>query len=284
MEDLVGPGPISIFNCGSVNVTKTGSDGGSQDGAVFTLYKDFGLVTQTTIGTCTVTSGQCGSVPSFDNLVAGSYTLDETTVPSGYTADATLPETFSVAAGDSITKAYVNTAQPATISITKTDDLGNALPGATFTAYTGPDITGTPAGSCSTLALGTCTISGLAAGQYTVDETTVPTGYAKDSSLPVTITLSNGQTYPLTLSDPRTFKTIVIVCQESNGHLYPSDITIDGTKVGNSVASTDLSGIGSGALTQADLCAIAKGSKGGQLSAPDASDPHAASVDIPNHQ
>ena len=46
-------------------------------------------------------SGHCGpNTPTFSDLVTGTYTLDETTVPSGYTKPASLPDTFDLVSGN----------------------------------------------------------------------------------------------------------------------------------------------------------------------------------------
>jgi hypothetical protein len=111
MKDLVGPGNVNIRNCGSVSVTKLGSDGGSQAGAVFTLSQG-----ATVIGTCTVqANGSC--TPQFTDLPVGSYTLDETTVPAGYDKDPSLPLTFSIAAGENKTLTFTDPARPATVNV-----------------------------------------------------------------------------------------------------------------------------------------------------------------------
>ena len=115
----------------SVNVTKTGSDSGSQNGAVFTLYAGTGTG-GTVVGTCTVSSGQCApssgpSSPSFPNLLPGTYTLDETSVPAGYTKPASLPDTFSVVGGESKSIPITNAAEPGSAAITKLDDANNPV-------------------------------------------------------------------------------------------------------------------------------------------------------------
>jgi opacity protein-like surface antigen len=77
----------AISTCATVDVTKLGSDGGSQAGAVFTLYAGSDT-TGAVVGTCTViASGHCGPAgsPSFGNLNPGTYTIDETTVPAATT-------------------------------------------------------------------------------------------------------------------------------------------------------------------------------------------------------
>jgi hypothetical protein len=85
----------------SVSVNKTGNDGGSQEGAVFTLYEGSDT-TGTEIGTCTVdANGDCDD-DSFTGLDPGTYTIDETTVPDGYDPDPDLPYTFTLATGDAL--------------------------------------------------------------------------------------------------------------------------------------------------------------------------------------
>jgi hypothetical protein len=278
MKDLVGPGNFTLTNCATVNVTKVGSDGGSQAGVVFTLT---GPSPSTATQTCTVdATGQCGSNPSFANLQPGSYTLSESNTPAGYDPDASLPETFTINAGDSVVKSYTDVAQPGSIQITKNDDAGDPIPNVTFTAY-GPSPSTSAAGNCITDATGSCTISGLTPGSYSVDETGLPTGYIKDPSLPATVVVAKGGTATLNVTDPRKFKVIVIVCRQTDDSLYPSAIKIDGTSAGTSLSSA--SSVHSD-LTDAELCGITAGARGGLRAAPDGSNPHSAEADIPNTQ
>jgi hypothetical protein len=289
MEDIDGPGSINISNCASVNVTKVGSDGGSQAGVVFTLT---GPAPSSATQTCTVdANGQCGSSPSFSNLQPGSYTLSESNTPAGYDVDPNLPETFTVNAGDSITKSYTDNAQPGAISITKADDHGDPIANVTFTA------TGPSSGQCTTDSSGACTISSLSPGSYSVDETGLPAGYAKDSSLPATVNVTKGQTATLNVTDPRLFRAIVLVCRQFDSTLYSSAIKIDTVSSGNSETSAQLGTLlqtwatatGLGALSAADktafeaaVCGITNGSKDSLRAANDASNPHSASIDIPH--
>ena len=267
MEDIVGPGAFLLTNCASVNVTKTGSDGGSQSGAVFTLYS--GTTTSgTVVGTCTVDStGQCGTSPSFVDLQPGSYTIDETSVPTGYDKDASLPFTFSVVAGEAKSLAFTNVAAPGHIDIAKTDDADAPLDGATFTLYDGSSTTATVLGTCTTgvsnynssttptAGSGTCSFIDVPPGTYTVDETGVPTGYAKASGLPETFTLGNGGTKTISASNPRTFKVIELVCRQADATLYPSSATIGGQSSGTTLSRSDLDSVLSG-LTSADRDAV----------------------------
>lgn len=260
MKDLVGPGNVNIRNCGTAAVTKLGSDGGSQQGAVFTLYNGSDT-TGTVRGTCTVqANGAC--TPVFADLPVGTYTLDETTVPAGYDKDPTLPYTFSVAAGENKQLTFTDPARPATANVQKKDDTGAAVPNAVFTLYPGPDTSGTAIGSCTTDAAGVCQppFTGLAAGTYTIDETTTPAGYAKDATLPYTFTVARGETKNLSFTNPRTFKVIVLVCREADSKLYPSAVTIDGQAAGNSLSSAQAATDG---VSEAALCGISTGQRGG---------------------
>jgi len=244
MKDLVGPGNVNIRNCGSVAVTKLGSDGGSQAGAVFTLYNGTGTG-GTVVGTCTVqASGSC--TPQFTDLPVGTYTLDETTVPAGYDKDPTLPYTFSVAAGENKSLTFTDPARPATVNVQKKDDTNAAVPGAVFTLYNGTGTSGTVVGTCTTDAAGVCQppFANLPPGTYTIDETTTPTGYAKDASLPLTFTVARGETKNLSFTNPRTFKVIVLVCREADSTLYPSAVTIDGQAAGNTLSTAQAASAG----------------------------------------
>lgn len=260
MKDLVGPGNVNIRNCGSVAVTKLGSDGGSQAGAVFTLYNGTGTG-GTVRGTCTVqANGSC--TPLFADLPVGTYTLDETTVPAGYDKDPTLPFTFTVAAGETKSLTFTDPARPANVNVLKKDDLDAPVPGAVFTLYNGTGTGGTVVGTCTTDAAGVCQppFANLPPGTYTIDETTTPTGYAKDPDLPETFTVARGETKNLVYNNPRTFKVIVLVCREADSTLYPSPVTIDGQAAGNTLSSAQATTAG---LSEAALCGISTGQRGG---------------------
>ena len=80
------------------------------------------------------------------------------------------------------------------VVITKTDDAGIPLIGATFTAYASSDPSKTtPLGTCTTGAAGVCTIINLPApGSYIISETTPPSGYSGSPDQTVTIATSPG--------------------------------------------------------------------------------------------
>jgi hypothetical protein len=221
----------------TLDVSKTSSDNNStaQNGAVFSLYSG-ATAGGTAIATCTVSAGHCGpNTPSFSNLAPGAYSLDETAVPTGYTKPSSLPdENFSLSAGQAVTLSFQDSAQPGSVQISKLDDKGNGVAGATFTLYqpatgTADPPTGTAVtnGSCITDGTGGCTISNLPSGSYTIDETP-PTGYAKDASFPQDITVSRGTATNVSATDAKLFKVIVLVCQKTDDSLYASKVSFDG--------------------------------------------------------
>jgi len=280
MEDIVGPGSFVVSNCGTVSVTKSANDGGSQAGAVFTLYSGSDT-TGTVIGTCTVgATGACS--PTFMNLAQGTYTIDETTVPTGYNPDPNLPFTFTVGAGETKSLSFTDRAAPGTVNVTKVDDANAPVAGATFQLYSPQGISnGAPTGqavaggSCSTGAAGTCSITGVTPGTYTIDETVVPTGYAKDAAFPKNITVGNGATVGVNATDPRKFKAIVLVCRETDNTLYSSSVTINGVSV---PASLSTAGATTAGLSESALCGLTAGARGGLVRA---NNPQAASITIP---
>jgi hypothetical protein len=174
-----------IALCGSVSVRKVGSDGGSQEGAVFTLYEGSDT-TGDVVGTCTVdASGDC--LPAFTDLQPGTYTLDETGQPVNYGKDPNLPKTFTLAAGDELTFEFTDPLLTGAIKITKTSSKSGINLDAGF-SITGPD---SYSNSVSTGSDGVVCVDNLAFGSYTVTETTPPTGYAIDTPSGQTVVVDN---------------------------------------------------------------------------------------------
>jgi hypothetical protein len=140
--------------------------------------------------------------------------------------------------------------------------------GAVFTLSQGATVIGT----CTTDAAGVCQppFANLPAGTYTIDETTTPAGHVKDASLPLTFSVTRGETKNLSFTNPRTFKVIVLVCREADGKLYPSGVTIDGQAAGNSLSSAQASSAG---LSEAALCGISTGQRGGLQTGNHSADP-----------
>jgi Prealbumin-like fold domain len=191
----------TINNCGEVEVTKTGSDGGAQTGAVFTLYSGSSTA-GAVVGTCTVdATGTC--LPAFTSLQPGEYTIDETKAPAGYAKDASLPKTFSVAAAETKNLSFTDPVL-GKVKVTKKGADGGPQTGAVFTLYSGSSTSGAVIGTCTVDSTGTClpSFTALQPGEYTIDETKTPIGYSKDTTLPLTFSLALSETKNLAFTDP----------------------------------------------------------------------------------
>ena len=190
---------------GSVVVTKTDTAGRPVAGAAFTLYTNAGVVTSartSSPGTSTGLSCAAATVVkgvascTVSGVVPGTYWVEETTVPAGYSPAApqqvtVLPATAAAAV------TFVDTPRPPTdgsVTITKTDASGAALAGAGFTLYADAD--GAPGASTGWSSSLTTVVGGVAAvtispvtpGVYWVEETTVPSGYVAGAPQKVTVT------------------------------------------------------------------------------------------------
>jgi prealbumin domain-containing protein len=181
-----------INNCAQLTIHKESSDGGSQEGAVFTLYEGSDT-TGTVVGTCTVdANGDCNDA-SFVDLNPGTYTVDETTVPAGYGKDPTLPYTFTLAQGESRTLTFTDPALEGALAIVKNSTKGGAVAqaGAAF-SYDGGSVTDNGTGDDDP-AVGSVCVSGLTPGDYSVAETSPPNGYGDPVDAgPFTATVVNG--------------------------------------------------------------------------------------------
>jgi hypothetical protein len=183
-----------INTCGSVSVTKVGSDGGSQAGAEFTLYEGANT-SGTVVGTCTVDAdGNCvnddGTTdfpPSFAELQSGQYTIDETVVPAGYDPDPDLPFTFDLAESQNLELEFTDILQTGAITIVKTAK--HAGPNGSPNLVAGFTVTDSDGGThtTSTDADGNACVDGLPPGEATVSETGPPAGYSAGDDQTVTV-------------------------------------------------------------------------------------------------
>jgi Prealbumin-like fold domain len=184
-----------INQCAGVSVVKLGSDGGSQAGAVFTLYAGTGTG-GTLIGSCTVAADGTCSDPSFSNLQPGTYTFDESSTPAGYDKDPQLIPyyTFTLSTNQSLVLTFTDPAQAGALVILKNSTKGGAVlqAGAVF-SYDGSSVTDNGAGSTDEdPAVGSVCVSGLAPGSYSVTETSPPPGYGSDTGGAQSVTVVNG--------------------------------------------------------------------------------------------
>jgi hypothetical protein len=213
MKDLVGPGNITITNCGSLLIHKTDGTNGLA-GATFTATPGSTNSSGVTATSSTFVDQAPAHVGYYclDNMKLGQSTLvHESQAPPGYNADATdqtivVTNSASCAARLAATTItadgsdFVDTLQLGAIQITKNGKdkscTANGVPdasctaastrllnGAVFELKTGSTVNYT---SAATSAGVTC-IGGVTPGSYTLHEKTAPTGYAKAADQTVTI-------------------------------------------------------------------------------------------------
>ena len=199
------------------------------------------------------------------------YSVSEAT-PTGWdltsaTCDnGNSPSAITVNPGQTVTCTF-NNRQRGAISILKRDDAAtpNALAGAVFTLYNdnapvggthgGEDTITNPLLFCTTAANGTCQIGNLVPGNYWVVETAGVNGYALAPDQPATV--AAGATVSLTITDPRLFKVIVVVCRKSDNTAYPSTVTFDAGPTGQiTLSSAQLAAAG---INEAALCGVTAG-------------------------
>ena len=272
---------------GSILVKKTTSDGSVLDGATFGYRVSSSTGTFTAMAGV---SGQAGWF-CVDGLEFATYTVRETAAPTGYNPAANQNHTVSSASTCAARTSpqlgtpdltFVNNPAPGTITISKRDDASppNPLAGVEFklynddgtggafntnTVYDSDSVTtGVQALTCTTAALnavspavpGQCQISGVPLGTYWVVETAPPAGHTGAAPQKVTISLGSsagtGQNVPVTFTNPRTHKVIVLVCHEGTNTLAPSAVTGTGLTSKTTLAATGLT-----AAQQAALCSTA---------------------------
>ena len=230
---------------GHIIIDKVTDPSGDPTSFPFTLSGGPAGISQTFSLTDAATPHDSGAI-----LPGSGYSAAETLPPHWAQVSATCSDgspvtNINLNGGETITCTFTNV-RAATLNIHKQDDRGNPLRGAVFTLFVdnaplggspphGTEDTAT-ALSCTTGADGNCTIDNVPPRQYWVVETTGVPGYrtAPDQN----VVLTSGQTASLTFVDPRKFKVIVLVCQESNNQLYASTVTVDGqTKVSSPAGS-----------------------------------------------
>ena len=243
---------------GGVLIEKTGLDGDPLDGAEFTLYVKNG---DGSVGASTGLKCTTGAVDPGSCLISpvplGTYWLIETVVPGGYEKAANRTVTVGLGSasgqGQTVEVEITNTAKKGTVSITKTDDAGTALPGATFTLYNDlsasssfdPPTDTITSLSCQTAAqTGTCNISNVPLGDYWVVETGVPDHYDAAAPRSITVGLGTGNSGDVvdvpTFVDHRQHRVVVLACHEGTDTLVSSAVKI-GSDTKQSLAAGSLS-------------------------------------------
>ncbi|WP_369283748.1 SpaA isopeptide-forming pilin-related protein [Oscillibacter sp. GMB15532] len=176
---------------GRASVMKEDEDGKPLAGAEFTLYDSTGKAIASTV------SGPSG-LAEFTGLAAySSFTIRETKAPDGYVLSGEELK-LSTTSGTSRSFTIVNkkaAADASTILVLKTDPDGTPLSGAEFTLY---NKDGSAVATGTTGTDGKVSFENLPAGQYTVAETRVPSGYVRVAGNQ-DVTLSKNETRTLTV-------------------------------------------------------------------------------------
>ncbi len=186
---------------GSLRVRKTGNDTAyhSIAGAVF---KATGPAPSTaSAGTLTVAPD--GVSNTLTGLKAGTYTVSETTAPSGY--GLAPPQSVDVTYGATTASvSFADAVVPAALSVRKVSSTtGSPLAGAVFDTRYDPSGTGhytVDLGRCTTDATGSCTppqndTGGYLPGNYQITEVTAPQGFYLDPfGATQDVTLNPGET------------------------------------------------------------------------------------------
>jgi hypothetical protein len=117
MKDLVGPGNISIANCGAIKVTKTSTKGDAPlAGATFTVKDSSGAV----VPGGNLTTGDDGTACVGSLPLANGYTVTETGAPTGYKINNPDPVTVNITAAGTCTS---GAAEPAVFTDTPLSEI-----------------------------------------------------------------------------------------------------------------------------------------------------------------
>ena len=172
---------------GAAVITKTDAGtGAALAGATFEVVNASGTVV------ATAKTGADGTAV-FENLQAGTYTIRETSAPTGYTLSVPNTQSLTVAAGQTANATFANEKIRGKIAIYKVDaDSKEPLAGAAFSVT---DANGNIVATLVTDANGTAETDWLPYGTYDVTETAAPDHYI-NSGASVTVSITeHGKTY-----------------------------------------------------------------------------------------
>jgi hypothetical protein len=233
IKDFIAPIPINISNCGTIKIVKHTAprgvskvfsytsnlpaeaagtvNGVAQGGVACAVGGSAGVAANGSF--CLNDSGNstgdsAGNTIYNNALVAKTYTVTEGADPSGFlftsvtctggsTSTSGRTATIVLAPNDNVVCTYLNTQQTGAIKITKTSvkTAGTPLAGAKFTIKD-PNGTALPGSPFTSDSNGVVCVDGLTTfGNYTVQETGAPSGYAIDDATvhTVGVTASNAK-------------------------------------------------------------------------------------------
>jgi uncharacterized surface anchored protein len=205
LKDFVAPVGINLQNCGQVIIRKQTIPDEIPNTTTFGYTKSFNT-DRTTPNTFTLTDD---GVKDYGKTVlfGTGYTVTEDVIPAGWAfvsvdcsassgvtpSISTSTVTFDINADtDVLDCTYTNQLQLGALRILKNSTKGGAVsqPGAVF-SYDGSSVTDNGTGDEDS-DVGQVCVSGLALGDYTVNETTPPPGYGDASEVDLTVTVAVG--------------------------------------------------------------------------------------------
>jgi hypothetical protein len=209
MKDLVGPANFTLSNCGTITIIKHTNPRGLNQSFGYSTTGGLVPSTFTLNDNGNTTGDSAGNTRIYTNVLAGSYSVTENADPTGF-AFASLTctpagtgtsvstsgrtATITMAGGGSVTCTYVNDQQRGALKILKNSSKGGAVAtaGAVF-SYDSSSVTDNGTGDEDST-VGVVCVSGLAPGDYTVNETSPPSGYAGAplSEANQTVTVASG--------------------------------------------------------------------------------------------
>ncbi len=221
IKDFIAPVPVTISNCGTINIIKHSDPRGVDQNFSFTSTIPDPTTSQPTTPNCSldttpsgftlndsagvdptapITSGTANT-EHCTNVPVGTYSVTETTpLPANFILESLTCTTggsqdsvnqyqanITINPDDVVTCTYVDKQQLGAIQISKTSSkTTDALAGAVF-SITGPN---SYSKSVTTGSGGTVCVDGLAFGSYSVTETTAPTGFVIDDSSSHSVTVN----------------------------------------------------------------------------------------------
>lgn len=222
---------------GAAVITKTdASTGAALSGATFEVINASGATV------ATAKTGADGTV-SFEDLKAGTYTIRETSAPTGYTLSVPNTQSLTVIAGQTASATFANEKISGKIAIYKVDaDSKEPLAGAAFSVI---DAYGNTVATLVTDANGSAETGWLPYGTYDVTETAAPDHYI-NSGVSVTVSITeHGKTYTVEAENEPMTGGLIVRKKDAVTGAAIEDVQFDIYRDGELIATmtTDANGV-----------------------------------------
>lgn len=217
---------VSPPPAGKLTISVADGQGNALSGACFTVDPTAGK--------------QCanGTDLTVSDLAPGTYTVTQTSAPSGFEVDPN-PQQIDVKAGATATAKFADAPTPTptavptgTVSLRYNDaQSGNPVAGACFTVASGAQTFGPVCDGDSTdqdKADGRVQINDVPAGDYTVTQTKAPDGYLTGD--PVSITVTASRTTKTTISATRATGSVEVATTSGGKAVAGACYALDGGK------------------------------------------------------